>query len=155
MNTSTHTSFLAQMSAPRAAAPATSTKTLASLLLAAGVAALVVVTNQMMDNWAESHVLASWVALWAVAVVALTALRGVTRILAQSLMKGLDAWSAQLARSRADQRLWAMAQTDSRMMRDLQVAIDRAEQDKTPAPDLTTLKARKVSRMVHNRFYYI
>lgn len=157
MNTSSEKSVLA----PIPAAPllreatSTSTKTLASWMLAAGVAALVVTTDILIDAWAESHVLAAWVALWVVAVVAIAALRGVTRLMAQNLMTGLDAWSANVARRRADQRLWAMAQSDSRMLRDLQTAMDRAEETDIPAPDVTSLMSRRVARMVNSRLYYI
>lgn len=136
-------------------ATSTSTKTLASWMLAAGVAALVVTTDILIDAWAESHVLAAWIALWVVAVVAIAALRGVTRLMAQNLMTGLDAWSANVAHRRADQRLWAMAQSDSRMLRDLQTAMDRAEETDIPAPDVTTLMSRRVARMVNSRLYYI
>ena len=155
MNTATP-SILGQMPhTAAAAAPATSTKTLATLMLAAGVAALVVVTDQMIDSWAETHVVAAWLALWAVAAVAIGVLRGVTRVLAQNLMGGLDAWSAHVARRRADERLWAMAQTDSRLMRDLQTAMDRAEDPAVPAADLTTYMSRRAARMVNSRMYYI
>jgi hypothetical protein len=114
----------------------TSSKTLANLLLAAGVAALVVGVDQMIDSWAESHLVAAWLALWAVAVLAIVLLRGLTRHLAQNLMTGLDAWSAHVARSRADERLWAMAQSDPRLMRELQVAMDRSSEATGPARDL-------------------
>jgi hypothetical protein len=137
------------------AAPATSTTTLASLMLAAGVAALVVLADQMIDSWAESHVVAAWLALWAVAAVAIGVLRGATRVLAQNLMGGLDAWSAHVARRRADERLWAMAQTDSRLMQDLQLAMDRSEDKNEPVTDLTTYMTRRAARIVHNRLYYI
>ena len=43
--------------------PRSSSKTLANLLLAAGVAALVVGVDQMIDSWAESHVVAAWLVL--------------------------------------------------------------------------------------------
>ena len=131
----------------QAVAPATSAKTLSTLLLAAGVAALVVMADQMIDDWAETHVLASWLALWAVAVLAIGALRGVTRMLAQKLMANLDGWSAQVARRRSDQRLWAMAQNDTRMMRDLQTAMDRADDEDTPAQDMNVLMSRRAARM--------
>ena len=150
MNATVSKSVLGQ-----APAPATSAKTLSTLLLAAGVAALVVTTDQMIDDWAETHVLASWLALWVVAVLAIAALRGVTRMLAQKLMAGLDDWSAHVARRRSDQRLWAMAQSDSRMMRDLQTAMDRADDESTPAKDVNVLVSRRVARMVQNRLYYI
>jgi len=137
------------------AVSASATNIVAVGLLAAGVAALVVVVDHLIDNWAETHVWAAWLALWVVAVVAIAALRGVTRLMAQSLMSRLDAWSAHVARRRADQRLWAMAQTDSRMMRELQTAMDRAEDDSTPAADVTTLMSRRVARMVNKRLDYI
>lgn len=135
--------------------PRSSSKTLANFLLAAGVAALVVAVNQLIDNWAESHVVAAWLALWAVAVLAIVVLRGLTRHLAQNLMTGLDAWSAHLARSRADERLWSMAQSDPRLMSDLQVALDRASETSGPAQDLENLMTRRAARLVRNRLYYI
>ncbi|WP_295523324.1 hypothetical protein [Limnohabitans sp. Rim8] len=159
MNATTEKSVLGQRPVAPAllvtTATSTSTKTLATWMLAAAVAALVVTTDILIDAWAQTHVLAAWAALWAVAVVAIAALRGVTRLMAQNLMTGLDAWSAHVARRRADQRLWAMAQTDSRMMRDLQTAMDRAENTDTPATDVTTLMSRRVARMVNSRQYYI
>jgi hypothetical protein len=82
-------------------------------------------------------------------------LRGVTRMLAQGVITGLDSWSAGVARRRSDQRLWAMAQTDTRMMRDLQTAMDRAEDTSTPAADLTTLMSRRAARILKNRMHYI
>ena len=136
-------------------APSTSSKTLANLLLAAGVAALVVAVDQMIDSWAESHVVAAWLALWAVAVLAILVLRGLTRHLAQNLMSGLDAWSAHVARSRADERLWSMAQSDPRLMSELQVAMDQAKEDTGPVRDLENLMNRRAARLVRDRMYYI
>jgi hypothetical protein len=137
------------------AAPSTSSKTLANLLLAAGVAALVVVVDQMIDSWAESHVVAAWLALWAVAVLSIVLLRGLTRHLAQNLMTGLDAWSAHVARSRADERLWAMAQSDPRLMRELQVAMDHAREPTGLVRDLETLKTQRATLLMRDRMYYI
>ena len=136
-------------------APRSSSKTLANLLLTAGVAGLVVGVDQMIDNWAESHVVAAWLALWAVAVLAIVVLRGLTRHLAQNLMTGLDAWSAHVARSRADERLWSMAQSDPRLMSDLQVALDRASETQGPVRDLENLATRRAARLVRDRLYYI
>lgn len=157
MNTTTSKSVLGQMPSPTAAqgVATTGAKTLATLMLAAGVAALVVMADHLIDDWAETHVIAAWMALWAVAVVAIAALRGVSRLLAQAVMANLDTWSANLARNRADQRLWAMAQTDSRLMTELQTAMDRAENTAAPAADLTTYMSRRAARMVNSRMYYI
>lgn len=156
MNTTTKT-VLGDVPAIQAAhaAPRPSTKTLASWMLAAGVAAMVVLADHLIDDWADTHVLAAWLSLWAVAVVAIAALRGVSRLLAQNLMTGLDSWSAHVARRRADERLWAMAQNDSRLMTDLQTAMDRAEDSQAPVTDLTTHMTRRAARMVKNRLYYI
>jgi hypothetical protein len=156
MNTTAKSILGTMTAAPAAqAAPSTSSKTLANLMLAAGVAALVVGVDQMIDNWAESHVVAAWLALWAVAVLAIVLLRGLTRHLAQNLMTGLDAWSAHVARSRADERLWSMAQTDPRLMSDLQVAMDRADETQGPVRDLENLMTRRAARLVRDRLYYI
>ncbi len=100
---------------------------LALLLLSAVVAALVVVADQMMDTWADGHMLAAWVALWAVAFAAVGLFAGATRQLAAKLLSSLDAWSANLARRRADERLWSIAQTDARLMAELQGAMNRGD----------------------------
>ena len=39
---------------------------LATMLLAAVVAALVVVADRVIDNWADGHLLLAWVMLWVV-----------------------------------------------------------------------------------------
>ncbi len=137
------------------ATSSTSAKVLSTVLLAAGVAALVVITDHWIDDWAETHVIAAWLALWLVAVVAIAALRGVTRWLAHNMMRALDAWSARVARRRSDERVWAMAQSDSRLMTELQTAMDRADEHTGPRTDLTALMSRRVARLVNNRLYYI
>ena len=103
----------------------TAPRSLAALLLAAVVASLVVVADQMMDSWADGHMLAAWVALWAVAFAAVGLFAGASRHLAAKLLVRLDAWSANLAQRRADERLWAIAQTDARLMAELQGAMSR------------------------------
>ena len=152
MNSQTHTSMNALAQAKK---PATSSKARARLLLGAGVATLVVMADQLMEPWAESHVIAAWIALWAVAVLAIAALRGLSRHLAQNVMQGLDGWSASLAQQRSDRRLWAMAQSDSRMMSDLQAAFDREDDETAPAQDLVALSRRRAARIVRNRLHYI
>ena len=58
------------------------TRTLAAILLSAIVAAFVVVADQMMDTWADGHLLAAWVALWAVAFAAVGLFAGVSKTIA-------------------------------------------------------------------------
>lgn len=103
------------------------TKSLAAMLLAAMVAALVVAADQLVDTWADGHLLAAWVTLWVVAFAALALLAPATRRLVSGVVGSLNAWSARAARARADERLWALAQTDSRVLADLQAAMTRSE----------------------------
>lgn len=136
---------------------ATNPRKLAIALLTASVAGLLVLTDNLMNDWAESHVLAAWLALWMVGVVALLALRGATRLVAQKLMNQLDAWAAQSASRRADARLWAMAKADPRLMAELQVAMTRHEAQASPAPlkNMEQLSDRRAARIVRARLYYI
>ena len=105
------------------------TRTLAIMLLAAVLAAFVVVADQMIDTWAEGHLLAAWVALWAVVFAAVGLFAGVSKSVAIQLKTGLDRWAASAAQRRADERLWAIAQTDVRLMSELQIAMTRGDDD--------------------------
>ena len=91
--------------------------------------------------------------LWGIAVVAIGLLRGVTRFAARNAMAALDSWSANMAKRRADERLWSMAQSDARLMADLQSALDRSGTG--PAKDVVDLTQRRVARILRDRLYYI
>lgn len=106
-----------------------STKGLAGLLLAAMVSALLVVADQLVETWADGHLLAGWVVLWVVAFAAIALLADTARRVAVRSMNALDAWSRRVARQRADERLWDLARKDSRVMADLRAAASRAESD--------------------------
>ncbi|MBI3532479.1 MAG: hypothetical protein CK604_08045 [Curvibacter sp. PD_MW3] len=103
------------------------TKGLAAMLLAAMVAALVVVADQLVDTWADGHLLAGWVVLWVVGFAAIALLADTARRLAARSIKALDDWSRGVARKRADERLWELARKDERVMADLQAARTRQE----------------------------
>jgi CBS domain containing-hemolysin-like protein len=128
------------------------THTLAAMLLAAIVAAFVVVADQMMATWADGHLFAAWVALWAVAFAAVGLFGGVSKTMAIQMKQGLEAWSARMAQSRSDERLWAIAQTDARLMSDLQTAMNRSDEQELFGENSTQ---RRVARMLQNRQYYI
>ena len=128
------------------------TRTLAAMLLAAVVAAFVVVADQMIDTWADGHLLAAWVALWSVAFAAIGLFAGVSKRGALQIKNGLDAWSASVAQSRADERMWAIAQTDARLMADLHSAIAR---DAGASLLNANPTQRRVSRLLRNRQFYI
>lgn len=104
-----------------------STKGLAAMLLAAMVAALVVVADQLVDTWADGHLLAGWVVLWVVGFAAIALLADTARRVASRAMKALDGWSRRVARQRADERLWELARKDGRVMADLQAARSRED----------------------------
>ncbi|MGH8830601.1 MAG: hypothetical protein ACREXV_05870 [Polaromonas sp.] len=110
------------------------TRGLATLLLSAMTAAVMVVAYQVMDSVTEGHLLVMWIALWAVAFAVLALFAGTARNLAARLKTGLDDWSRSLAEARADQRLWAAAKNDPRVMADLQMAILREESKTEVAP---------------------
>lgn len=103
------------------------TRGLASLLLSAIAAAVMVAAYQVMDTMAEGHLLVLWIGLWAVAFATLAVCASTARALAANLKASLDGWSRSLAAKRADARLWAMAKTDVRVMADLQCAILRGD----------------------------
>ena len=111
------------------------TRGLATLLLSAIAAAVMVVAYQVMDSMAEGHLLVLWIGLWAVAFAALAAFASTARALASKMKASLDGWSRNLAAKRADERLWAMAKTDARVMADLQCAMSRGGAGNDPRDD--------------------
>ena len=98
---------------------------LATLLLSAMAAALMVAAYQVMDSLAEGHLLVLWMGMWLVAFGALAAFAGPATRAAANIKAGLDQQVRRRAAKRADARLWAMAQTDSRLMAELQHAMAR------------------------------
>jgi len=100
---------------------------LARVLLAGMAAALLLLAERLMNDWAESHGLVAWLVLWAVAFAALALLGPTARSLANRLGTALDGWARRRARRQAEERLWALAQKDPRVMAELQAARTRAE----------------------------
>lgn len=102
-------------------------RSLAGMLLAAVVTALMVVADQLIDTWADGHLLAVWVALWTVAFTALALLAPPLRQMADFAAARFTCWSAARAQKRSDNAMLALAQQDHRVMSDLQVACMRNE----------------------------
>ncbi|MES2413071.1 MAG: hypothetical protein V4614_04670 [Pseudomonadota bacterium] len=109
------------------------TRGLAALLLSAFTAAVMVVAYKLMDSVAEGHLMVLWIGMWAAAFAVLAFFASAARNMAVRLTAGLDGWSRSLAASRADERMWAVAQSDSRVMADLRVAVTREESAPAPA----------------------
>lgn len=128
---------------------------LATALLASMVAALIVVADQMVDTWAEGHLFAAWVIMWAVVFAALVLLTPTTRSMSGRVLESLNGWSQGVARRRADARLWDLAQKDSRVMADIQAARSRAEvavaavasEPLVPEPAQGTLRPETAARL--------
>ena len=99
----------------------------ATLLLAAIVAALLVVANQVVETWSEGHLLAAWIGLWAIAFASIALLATPARGIAGSLRAGLKRWNAARRQAADDRAMWQIAQTDPRVMQDLNCARTRAE----------------------------
>jgi hypothetical protein len=116
-----------------------SARGLAALLLSAIVSALLVVVDQIVVTWAEGHVMLAWVGLWVVGFVAIALLAGTVRRFSAKVIGELDAWSARVAQARADERLWAIALKDARVMADLQAALARADHDVKLPPRVVEL----------------
>ena len=111
----------------RAGQALSSAKGLSAMLLAAMVAALVVVADQLIHTWADGHLLAAWVTLWLVGFAALGLLAGPARRMTRGAIGALGGWWRAQAHRRADARLWRIAQQDARVMADLQAAMTRAQ----------------------------
>ena len=109
-------------------------KGMAAVLLAAIVSALLVVADQLLDTWADGHLMAAWVALWAVGFVAIALLAGTVRRFSGKVVAALDGWAARMAQSRADERLWSIALKDARVMADLQSALARDDAQAALSP---------------------
>ncbi|MES3001626.1 MAG: hypothetical protein V4787_13115 [Pseudomonadota bacterium] len=95
----------------------------ASMLLAAIVAALMVVANQVVDTWTEGHLLAAWIVMWAVAFAALALLAAPAKRFAASLRGSGRRWSAARRQRIQDEKLWNVALTDARVMADISRAM--------------------------------
>lgn len=98
----------------------------ASLLLAAIVAALLVVANQVIDTWTEGHLLAAWIVMWAVAFASLAMLAAPAKRAAVALRTGVRRWSASRKQAEEDRKLWEVALTDARVMADISRAMNAA-----------------------------
>jgi hypothetical protein len=104
-----------------------STRGLSSMLLAAMVSALLVVADQLVDTWADGHLMAAWVLMWVIGFGALALLAAPSRVLVLRTLAAVKTSLVKSARARADAQMWAFAQTDRRVMADLEAAKTRGE----------------------------
>ncbi|RZL05944.1 MAG: hypothetical protein EOP40_18770 [Rubrivivax sp.] len=129
---STHSSPLGLSAAAGSARHAASarfagTRGLSGLLLAAVVAGMVVLADQLISTWADEHLFLAWVLLWVVVFAGLALFAGAARTLARRAGVYLDSWSQSMAEARAEMRMWEMARNDPRLMSELTLARSRAD----------------------------
>jgi hypothetical protein len=102
-------------------------RALSGMLLAAVLAALLVVAEQLIDTWADGHMLAAWVALWTVAFAGLALLVPPLRKVSGVVALAITAWSYARQERRMEETLWEYAQRDPRIMSELQQALMRSQ----------------------------
>jgi hypothetical protein len=95
------------------------------LLLCAGMGALLVVADQVINTLAEGHLFLGWVAMWVVAFAALCA----TAAPMQWAAKALTRWANAMQAQRIESQMWAFAQRDPRVMEELRMAMTRHRGD--------------------------
>lgn len=108
-----------------------STRATASMLLAALVAALMVVANQVVETWTDGHLLAAWIALWTVGFVALGLLVTPARRGAVCVQCVFKDWAARRRQAAEDHAMWNLALTDARVMADISRAMNAAAEVRT------------------------
>lgn len=107
-------------------------RTLAGMLLAAVMSALLVVADQVIDTWADGHLLAGWVALWTVAFAALALLAPPLRQVSSYFAAAYSRWARAAALRRLEENMWEYARRDPRVMAELQYAWMRQSEDAMP-----------------------
>ena len=101
---------------------------LAGMLLAAVLAALLVAADQVIDSWADGHLLAAWVALWTVTFAALALLATPLRRLSNTGAAWVSAYSKAQKERRQEEEMWELARHDSRVMAEIRMASLRQTQ---------------------------
>ena len=120
---------------------AEASRTLAGMLLAAVMAALLVAADQVIDTWADGHLLAGWVALWTVAFAALALLTPPLRQISSIVAGVYSRWARAEALLRQEEKMWEYARKDQRVMAELQAAWKRERNEPLPY-ELDTLRAK-------------
>lgn len=103
------------------------TKGLSAMLLAAMVSALLVVADQLIDAWADGHLMVAWVALWLVGFTAIALFGDAAHKLAGVVASNVERGLKRKVKARADQSLLQSASSDSGVMVDLNAALARQE----------------------------
>ena len=98
---------------------------LAGLLSASVFAALLAVADQVIDSWADGHMLLAWVMLWLSIFGGLALLTRPMRRASTASALWLQIRVAALMQSRREAALWELAMHDPRMLQELRAAKAR------------------------------
>lgn len=101
-------------------------KTLAGILLSAVLASLLVVADQVIENWADGHLLLGWVALWSLVFAGLAFCARPLRRASMAMAQAVDGWRLAAHQAREEARLWECARLDPRVMDELRAAVARS-----------------------------
>ncbi len=102
---------------------------MASALIAGGLAAVIVVAEQVVSAWTDGHLLVAWIAMWVIVFSLLAIFSDAIRAWPLQWQARLQA-RRQAARIRAaDDRTWAAAMADPRLMAELDNALLRAQRE--------------------------
>ena len=97
----------------------------AGVLVAAVVAALLVVSNQLIETITDGHLFAAWIGLWAVGFAAMALLaRPASQFVAKLRSAKRERQAARRA-SAQDAHYWQAALEDERLMADIRGAMGR------------------------------
>ncbi len=110
---------------PVAKSSAEDSRALAGMLLAAAMAALLVVADQVISTWTDGHLLAGWVALWSVAFAMLAFMASPLRRIAGFAAQAFAQWRVEARARRDEERMWEFARQDPRVMAELRMARSR------------------------------
>ena len=94
------------------------------VLLAAIVAALMVVAQQIVERWHDGHLLAAWVILWVVAFTAIALLAMPARRAIVALRNARRGWMAARAHAKREASRWDETLRDAQIMADTSRAMN-------------------------------
>lgn len=100
---------------------------MASVLVAGGLAAVIVVAEQVVSAWADGHLLAAWIAMWVLVFGLLAAFSDAIRAWPLQWQARLQAHRRAAAQRAQDEKTWSAALADPRLMSELDCALLRAQ----------------------------
>jgi hypothetical protein len=102
-----------------------SAKSIAVILLSAMVSTLLVVVNQVIDTYTDGHLMAVWMLMWVVAFGSLALLATPVRQFVYGVRPFLKTWHQKRLERMNDEKIWAVALQDPRVMAEIQRALSQ------------------------------